>query len=184
MSKAVIIWAQSGIDSATNNRQEYETTLEMPFEIGRFLIDKLTCMPGDFEACKDVIAYYQQSDLLKVLDNLDVAVKDSDTDALIMNQKELELVLDNIWSDADSIRGRWKLTKVGVPILLAVVGELASQFKGKGLLAGIGYSVVDRLINSRTEGISEKLAKWRRKNYMVGIFDFQKKYEERLHTMR
>lgn len=167
-----------GIRSATDGA--YEPDIEMPFEIGKFLLQpgKLTFMTGEsLEACKNIIGTYAQSDLYKIMKNLEAGIQDNNLDVTKANVHDLETVLDNLWKEADAIGLRRDRMKVGIPIALGVMGELASGFQSNlGLLAGLGFVTIDRLIDTRKAVISEKLAKWRQKNYMVGIFDFKQKY--------
>lgn len=166
-----------GIRSATDGA--YEPDVEMPFEIGRFLLQpgKLTFMTGQsIEACKSIIDTYSQSDLYKVMKNLETGIRDNNIDVTMANRDELERILDNLWKDADSIRRKKDILSNGIPFALGLIGELASGFKGQGILAGLGFKAIDRIISGQKDGISERLAKWRQKNYMVGIFDFKQKY--------
>jgi len=170
-----------GIRSATDGA--YEPDVEMPFEIGKFLLQpgKLTFMTGEsLEACKNIIDTYAQSDLYKVMKNLEAGIRDNNLSFTKANLHDFKTILDNLWKDADSIslwRDRIKVGVVGIPIALGVIGDIASGFQSNvGLLAGLGFGVIGGLIDIRKAVISEKLAKWRQKNYMVGIFDFKQKY--------
>lgn len=170
-----------GIRSATDGA--YEPDVEMPFEIGKFLLQpgKLTFMTGEsLEACKNIIDTYAQSDLYKIMKNLEAGIRDNNLSITKANLHDFDTILDNLWKDADSIglwRDRIKVGVVGIPIALGVIGDIASGFQSNvGLLAGLGFGVIGGLIDIRKAVISEKLAKWRQKNYMVGIFDFKQKY--------
>jgi hypothetical protein len=68
--------------------------------------------------------------------------------------------------------------KVGVPILFGVVGGLACGIPGGigGILAGLGFSVTDKLLGGTAEGIADKIAKLRSPNWEVVVYDFKKKY--------
>jgi len=46
-----------------------------------------------------------------------------------------------------------------------------------GFLAGLGYSVADRFIDLKTEGLSERLAKLKTRSYQANIYDFKQKYK-------
>lgn len=169
-----------GIRSASN--VAYEPDVEMPFEIGKFLLQpgKLTFMTGEsLEACKRIIDTYSQSDLYKIMKNLEAGIRDNNLDITKANMHDFETILDNLWRDADSIvrrRDRIKVGMVGIPIALGIIGELASGFQNHvGLLAGLVGSA-GPLIDAKKVLISGKLAKWRQKNYIVGVFDFKQKY--------
>jgi hypothetical protein len=180
-SGAAISFMQRGIRSATDGA--YEPNVEMPFEIGKFLLqpDKLTFMTGEcLEACKSIIDKYAQSDLYNVMKNLEEGIRNSDLETAKTDLQDIETIIDNLWKDADVIgqrRDRLKYGLVGVPITLGVMGDIAAGFGSNlGLLAGFGFTVLGGLINSKKDKISERIAKWRQKNYMVGIFDFKQKY--------
>ncbi len=78
-----------GIRSVTD--ESYEPSVEMPFEIGKFLLqpDKLTFMTGEsLEACKNIIDKYSQSDLYKLMKNLDEGIKDNDLGSAETNLRD------------------------------------------------------------------------------------------------
>lgn len=144
-------------------------------EIGEFLLNKLTFMPESFDACKDVIARYDQEDLYKVSASLHKGVNESNPDIICKNNIELSEILENVWSDA-KLENRIKDVNYGIPISMALVGTLASGVLsgGVGLLAGLGLTGVSEIINQ--ESIGETLVKKTVPNHIVNIFDFKKKY--------
>lgn len=172
---------QEAITKNSYVQGEYETTKEIPFEIGRFLIKnkKLTNASGDFEACKELCSHYRQSDLHKLLINIQNGIKDRNIGALTSTRKELNTELDNLWNDTDSIRKRMNLLETTIPVSLGIVGELAGHAVNSdehyGILSYLGVKVIDRILGSRKERISERLAKWRKTDYLIGIFNFQEK---------
>ena len=172
---------RSGIKSDDVSPQEFQPTSGIPFDIGRFLLQnkKLTNASGDFEACKELCAHYRQSDLHKLLINLQSGIDDRNIDVIDSTREELDAVLDNLWSDADSIRKRANMLEIGIPISLGLIGYLAERAvnanQGLGFLASLGYVAIDKIVGAHTAGLSERLAKFGQKNYLVGIFDFKKK---------
>ena len=174
---------RSGITSDIETQKEFEPVTNLPFEIGRFLINnkKLTNACGDFEVCKELCDHYRQGDLYKLLIDLQNGIADRNIDSIGSTKEELNIVLDNLWKDSDSIRRRQKKFEKAIPVSLAIIGEFADKVvksgEGYGFLAGllVSYAVIDRIISSQGESISERLAKWKQKNYLVGIFDFNKK---------
>lgn len=173
---------REGITKDSDVQGEYEPTTEIPFEIGRFLIKnkKLTNASGDFEACKELCYRYRQGDLHKLLIDLQNGVQDRNIDAIASTREELDATFENLWKDADSIRRRIKASEVMISVSMGIIGHLAGQVvgaeQGLGFLAGLGgFAAVDRIIGTRRENISERLAKWGKKDYLIGIFDFKKK---------
>lgn len=158
----------------------YEPTTPLPFEIGRFLLRKLAVWSDDFDACKSIIDYYGQSDLHKLMINLDRGIKGSDLDYMLATKEEMDEVLDNLWEDSEKIRKRKKVAEIGMPIGLAVLGYIASGFDGLGVLASLGYPVFDKILSVKRSAVSEEIAKIRQKSYLIGIHDFKTKYLEKL----
>jgi hypothetical protein len=167
-------------------RGEYEPTTEIPFEIGRFLIKnkKLTNASGDFEACKELCNHYRQGDLHKLMVDLQNGVRDRNIDAIGTAKEQLDTCLENLWKDADCIRRRIKASEAMIPVSMGIIGALAGRVvgagEGLGFLAGLGFQTIDKIVGARKESISERLAKWREKDYLIGIFDFKRKLPPKL----
>jgi hypothetical protein len=178
-SKDFLEMLRSGIKTENATHEEYEPVSGVPFEIGRFLIEnkKLTNASGDFEVCKELCDHYRESNLHKLLTNLQNGINDRNVDFIGSTKEELDTVLDKLWSDAETIRKRIKVLETAMPISLALIGDLAGQAiganQGLGFLAGLGYKAVDKIITAKN--VSERLAKWGKKDYLVGIYDFKKK---------
>lgn len=149
------------------------------YEIGKFLLEnKLTFMPESFDACKDVIARYDQEDLYKVSESLHKGVNESNPD--LVNKKNIELsdILENVWSDA-KLENRIKGVNYGIPISMALIGTLAAGPVGGtvGLMSSLGINVISEIIGVNQDSIGEKLAKKTLPNHIVNIFDFKEKYK-------
>lgn len=83
-----------------------------------------------------------------------------------------------------TIPARIKGIKVGVPLLIAVIGYLAAGplgAMGGSLIGELGFKLVDKTISSlfdaQTTDLAEGLAKLRAKSFQVNIYDFKKKYK-------
>jgi hypothetical protein len=139
---------------------------------------KLTYAPVGLDACKELMYHYNRYDLRKVQEAVNQAIVANNPDALRKNLEELSEILDNVWEDK-TLPNRIKGLRIGVPLSMAVIGSIASGPIGAigGLLAGLGYNVVDKLIDLGTDGLSEKIAKLSAKSYQANIFDFKKKYK-------
>ncbi len=180
-SKDFLSIMRSGIKSDNISPQEYQPTSGIPFDIGRFLIrnKKLTNASGDFGVCKELCDHYRQSDLHKLLVNLQCGIDDQDIDVINSTKEELDDSLENLWSNAGYIRKRANILKAGIPFSIGLIGKLAeiavSANENLGILASLGYLAIDKIVGAKSTGLSERLAKFGQKNYLVGIYDFKKK---------
>lgn len=144
------------------------------YEVGKFLLKKLTFMPESFDACKDVISRYEQQDLYRVLESLQEAIKNSNADSIREKNIELNTILDNTWHD-EQIARRIKGLKYGIPISTALIGSAAV-----GPIGGVGGFIAGLIANAITvneESIEETIAKLKIPSYLINIFDFKKKYD-------
>jgi len=155
--------------------------IHFPCEIGKFLMKKLTYAPYGLDACKELMYHYDAYDLQKVQKSLNEAIVTNNPDVIRRNTEEFSEILDNVWSDR-SIPRRVKGLQIGLPLSMAVIGGVAAGPVGTagGFLAGLGYSVADKLIDLETEGLSERLAKLKAKSYQANVYDFKKKYEKQI----
>lgn len=160
--------------------------IQFPCEIGKFLLKKLTYAPQGLRACNEIIDEYASYDLQKVLESLNDAIIANHPDILNKNSREFSEILDNIWKDP-TIPRRVKGLKVGIPLSIAAIGGLASGPVGAaagGFLADLGYKLAEKTVSKffdvKSEGVSEKLAKLRTKNYQANIYDFKKKYKAKI----
>ena len=155
--------------------------IRFPVEIGKFLFKKLTYAPQGIRACYELIDHYEAYDLLKVAKSLNEAVVANHPDIVNKSAGELCEILDNIWNNK-IIPRRVKGLKIGIPLSMAVIGNVAAGPIGAvgGFLVGLGYSVADKFIDLETEGLSERLAKLKTKSYQANIYDFKEKYKHRI----
>lgn len=145
------------------------------YDIGKFLMSKLAYMPEGYHACVKLIDSYKQEDLYKVAEALDKGIKEERKDEVYEKKNEFEAILDKVWEDG-RVEMRKEGIKYGIPISLGIIGTLLGG-PATGILAGLGFSVPDRIIGINTERISEKIAKIITPNHCVAIYDFKKKYE-------
>jgi hypothetical protein len=150
--------------------------INFPYEIGKFLMTKLTYAPLSLDACKELIYHYEAYDLRKVQQALNEAIINTKPDLLKEKSDALSEILDNIWNDK-TLERKIKAIQTGLPLSMAAIGSVAAGPIGAagGFLAGLGYNVLDKTIDLGTNGFSERLAKISSKSYQVNIFDFKKK---------
>ena len=151
------------------------------YDIGKILMNKLTLYPTSFEASKDVISAYNQEDLYSLLNSINIGIKEKEIDLINSSTADLSLVIDNIWDDAKNIGDNINYIRTGLPISLGLIGTLAAGPIGGvgGLLAGLGLNAVEKILEIKTDAISETLIKKVSPNYLVTIYDFKKKYQAR-----
>jgi len=149
---------------------------KFPCEIGSFLLNKLSLFPEGFESCRDLIARYTQEDLYRVMASLSEGVKRKRADVVNLKANELCAILDNIWKDADRIRDEVTAVRYGIPIGMAIIGSMAGPVGATGgLLAGLGFTVADKILDWSASSVSERIVKFFNENWLANIYDFRKK---------
>lgn len=164
----------------------YRPEMRFPCEIGKFLIkEKLTRTPLGLDACREIIDYYSSYDLYRVMKSLNEAITEDHPDAISKSRDEFSEILDNAWND-QTVSKRVRNIKRGLPISIAAIGPAISSYtKGlEGFLAGLGFAVGSKFLDVEISGISEKIAKFLSRSYQANIFDFKKKYKERLQNIQ
>lgn len=166
--------------------------IRFPFEIGRFLVKKLTYAAQDVRACYELMDHYDSYDLRKVQESLNKAIVSNCPDIVNTRAEELSEILQNAWDD-QTIPKRIKNLKIGMPISIAAIGAVAGGLLGGiqgmgagGFLSELGYKVVEKSIDKfvalKGENLSEKLAKLRTRSFQANIYDFKKKYKSQIRT--
>jgi hypothetical protein len=153
--------------------------VSFPCEIGKLLLEKLTYAPLGLDACKELMYHYDKYDLRKVQESLNNAIITNHPDMVSESAEELATILDNVWKDK-TIPRRVTGLRVGMPLSMAAIGSVVAGPVGAagGFLAGLGYNVIDKSVDLGIEGLSERLAKLKTKNYQANIYDFRKKYKK------
>lgn len=154
-----------------------------PVEIGSFIMRKIVSKPNTYDGCIATIDTYEDSDLYRLLSSMDKAVKEKNKDKLLTDSKNLEVVLENIWKDASKLRIEKYATAVTASLSLGVVGSLvAPDLIYPGILASLGFTAADKLLDIKDSFISNKIVKLLNKNYMYNIYDFKSKYKNILSS--
>lgn len=160
--------------------------IQVQFEIGKFLLKKLTYAPYRLDACKEILYNYDAYDLHKVLESLSDAIVTNHPDIVNKSVGELSEILDNVWTDK-TIPKRIENIKTGVPVSIAAIGAVAGGLIGGlaglgtgGFLAELGFKVGQKLVDVEAEKLPEKIAKLRTRSYQVNIYDFKKKYKHKI----
>lgn len=142
---------------------------------------KMVLNPSSYYACREVIEHYKQNELYKVLESVDMAVRNKEQDKTVSNVNELGVIMENVWKDAHRIRTADEITKGGMALGVAAVGSFATSMLGagvgvvEGLLTGLGFNVADRVLGKFDSSISNRILKLLNKDYIMNIYNFQKK---------
>jgi hypothetical protein len=152
--------------------------LRFPCEIGKFLLTKLTYSPKGLRACNELIDHYYSYDLQKVLASLNEAIVNNKPQIMEESVTSVSEILDNVWKDK-TIMSNIKGLKVGIPLSIAVIGEIVSGPIGglTGLLSGLGFTVGSGILTANIDGLTEKLVKKFSKSYQANIYDFKNTYK-------
>ena len=155
----------------------------IPFEIGKFLFKKLTYAPQTLRGCYELLDTYGNYDLQKIQKSLNDAIINNNPNAVSYKAAELSEILDNVWKDK-TIERRIKKLKVGVPLSVAVIGDLASHLVAvdplEGVLAALGFTVLSTVIDKAGDDCLERIAKFHTKSYQMDIFDFHKSHRTKI----
>lgn len=160
--------------------------IRFPCEIGKFLLRKSTYVAQDMRACYYLMDNYDAYDLRKVQESLNEAIVTNNPDIVNKSVGEFSEILDNVWNDK-TIPKRIKNIEIGIPVSIAAVGYILGGLSGLfagGFLAELGYKIAEKATDSffsvGGEQLSERIAKLRTKSYQANVYDFKKKYKERM----
>lgn len=103
------------------------------------------------------------------------SIKHQKKDSTVSSISELNQVLDNAWKDASKLSGRNETIKDGISVVLGLCGGLMTMdFGGLGLLAGLGFQIAERKLSVNLS-LSEKIIRKINPDYLVNVYDFQKR---------
>lgn len=162
------------------HQMERQYRIDVPndshYEIGTSLLNKLILYPETYDGCIRLIQEYDNYELQKVLNALDEGIKRKDTDIIESKNVDVSEILDNVWEDANKIKGETEGINFGISLNIGLIGDIASGLPGIGVMAGLGFQAIDKFWGVKSESISEKIAKFVNPNYLVTIYDFKKKH--------
>jgi len=157
--------------------------LEFPCEVGAFITQRLTPLPLSFESCKALMDKYDSYDIRGLVVGLNKAVQASKVDLVGIRSEAISTVLDNVWSEARSLKARIRGVSAGITVGLCAVGTVAGSLLGGtaggylGLLSGLGFKVLDNSVEAVSSGLSQTILKAIEPSYVSAVFDFRKKYK-------
>ena len=147
--------------------------IKFPYEIGSFLMKKMTLAPLNSRACYDVIDHYEKYDLEKVQKSLNDAIIAKNPDLILKSSNDLSEILDNVWADK-RIPNTIKVLKHGISLIIGIVGLLIAA--KEGLLPGLGLEVGSAVVEALGCGTIEKIVRKGTIPYQANIYDFKKNY--------
>jgi hypothetical protein len=156
--------------------------IQLPSEIGAFIMRNLTLAPEGLEACRSIIEKYESADLYALFESLKSGVEDSKLDLVKSKSAELDQVLTDVWNDASTIGSKIKGVSYGLSLGLSAIGYAAGQLMAGssggdlGMLAGLGFRLLDESIDATSSRVSARLTKMFSKSYLSSIFDFRQRY--------
>jgi len=144
----------------------------IPCEIGKFILEKLVRYPETLDGCWEIMQHYDDNELYKVLNALNEGVKERKVDIIEDKRDNITEILDNVWKETDKINWKADIARLSV----GLVGGLSANLSGIGILAGLGFSGIDKMVGLKMDSIGEKMAKVFSPNYLVTIYDFKKRH--------
>lgn len=154
----------------------------IPHEIGRFILEKLVRYPENLDACRDITQHYDDEELYKVLGALNEGVKKQNIDLINDNKNDLSAILDNVWAETEKIKRNAKIARWSI----GLGGGLSASLAGMGdvgILAGLGLSAAGEIRGLKSDSVSEKFSKLISPNYLVTLYDFKNKNENKMYKI-
>lgn len=149
-------------------------SVQFPYEVGSFLMKKITNFPTSLDTCKDMLKICDRNDLTDVFNAFTELISKNDIDAILANQSNLNEILDNIWEESQRIK-----TKASLAELLVSIGAVGLFYANlNGLILTLIAEILDKTsvkFNLIGKG-SEELIKRFSSPQSVVIYDFTKKY--------
>ena len=154
---------------------------ELPCEVGKFLNHKLKLIsPKNLNGAVELSDEYELYDIRRVMSALSVAVEKEKIDVINEKSREISVIFENVWSEADKLKGKIDIFRYGISFGIGVIGVVATlPISGTGgLLSGLGFAVTDKIADVKAyKSISERIAKWGMQSYIMHVYDFKKKYK-------
>ncbi len=153
-----------------------EINHDIPYEIGKFLLNKIVFYPETIDGCKKIVQEHDHHELYKVLGALNKGVGKKNIDIIDDKKNNMSEILDNIWNDSNKIKRKSDGIRYAVPLSVGLIGGLAEGMPGLGIMAGLGLSACDTIWGIQSGSASEKIAKYVSPNHLVSIYDFKNKH--------
>jgi hypothetical protein len=161
-----------------NGISAFKIRLELPYEVGKFLCDKIPIL-----VAKNMHGAIELRDECKgVREMIDRIRKDIEKEKGVDFNEKIEEVSSgfiNLWNEADKLKRKIDLAEHGISFGFAVIGSFATiPFAGLyGFLTGLGFEVAEQIpfVKKSYDYIGEKIIRWRAPGYVSHIYDFKKK---------
>jgi hypothetical protein len=168
---------QSSGDDVYQRMLKQTDRIRFPSEIGKFLMTKLQKYPETLDACRFVCGLYDQHELRRVVNSLQRAISKKDYSAIESEANRLSMALDHIWVDSEHLERKRNAISAGMTVGLGLVGSIVSGPIGPaigGLLGGLGFQVLEQILQVKTDSISDSLSRWITPDYLVNIYEFKR----------
>jgi len=154
-----------------------------PAEIGALLLRKLIPVPDGFESCKALTERFAHADLQSLVQTLSSSISTSDADLARSSVRDVGEALDKIWIASGKVENKIRGVSYGIHYSLSATGFVAGQLMttgltgtSMGLLAGLGFHVLDTSLGGLSRGIASKVVKSRQQSSTLAVFDFREKH--------
>lgn len=182
--KGVISFKRSDINEIHSKfpfGQHIPKEIEFPYEIGKFLNNKLKLLiPKNLDGAIELSDEYNLYDLRKVMNALNKSIENEKINLIIEKSDEVSSIFENVWSEADKLKKKANIARHGISFGCGIVGAIATMPIGGvgGLLTGLGFNVADKALDEMKsyESISEKILKFGKPSHIIHVYDFKKKY--------
>ena len=71
------------------------------YDIGKFILNKIVYYPETYDGCLELLQYYDDNELYKVLNAVNEGIKNKNIDIIEDKKDNFSVILDNIWNDAN-----------------------------------------------------------------------------------
>ncbi len=152
--------------------------LKVPYEIGKFVLNKTAYNPTTLDGCVQVMQKYDDLELNRVMRAFSDSVKHKNRDGILSSIESLNNTFESVWNDSDKIKDRSKNLKDRISLGFGICGEVASNIPGAGILAKIGFKVLEKSVENHGDAMCEGIIKkFTSPNYLVCVYDFKKTHK-------
>ena len=148
-------------------------------EIGINISQHLVPNANSYEGCLKLVKTYIDNDLYKLMLDLEQSVREQQEDCVIQNKTELDYTLDAMWKETKRMTMQKYAINCGIAVTLGMISTLSSFPVGlfSSLLPSLGFPAISRYLRIQDSSIGESIIRKIRRNGLVTIYDFRKKYQ-------
>jgi hypothetical protein len=144
------------------------------YDIGRFLLHQIVRFADSPDGCRRVMEMYDDEGLASLRAKMYRAVQEENPDALSKAAEEIKSASQQVWDRLDRLEWANILGKVVPTVSIGIVGALATGIPGEGLLSGLGFPVIDKLVGGRiSQSVKGGIGRLAGVNHLVALYDFK-----------